>query len=241
MKHSKILMLHWKTLIILAFCLSIPFISIWYIVNYVNKDIFFEQKSEHLMSIALMLNTQLDESGYDNILKEAGVEGAPREKQIAVLNKALSKITDEVSEVSEGLGVGFYSRELDAILTYGPSSAYADRVGVSIDTDHPGREVMATNKPLVVMGTMVRGNIMNAMCPIVRNGEVIGYIWANELVSDLELALQKTSNLVLVLLIISYIFMFVIIVAFLKKMLHAEQSSRAVIAKALEETQHLDG
>ena len=40
-----------------------------------------------------------------------------------------------------GLGVGYYSRELDAIVTYGPSQDYAGTVGVRIRQDHPGRIV----------------------------------------------------------------------------------------------------
>ena len=241
MRHSKILTLHWKTLAILALCLSIPFVTIWYLVNYVNKDIFYEQKAGHLMAIAQVLDTHLGEDGYDGILKTAGMENAPREQKIATLNAALRDITDEVSRVSAGLGTGFYSRELDVILTYGPSADYQDRVGIPITPDHPGRRVMAMNVPEVVMGTMVRGNIMNAMYPVVRGGEVIGYIWANELVSDLEFALQRTSGIILLLLTISYILMILIIMIFLRRMIRSEQDARATIAEALEETRHLDG
>ena len=156
-KRSNILTLHWKTLLILAMCIAIPFISIGYIVNHTNSNIFLEQKREHLMSIAKMLDTQLVDGGYDEILKAAGMENASREEKISVLNEALRDITDLVSEISVGLGVGFYSRELDVILTYGPSSEHSGTVGIPIAETHPGRRVMADNTPDVIMGTMVRG------------------------------------------------------------------------------------
>ncbi|MCL2007155.1 MAG: ATP-binding protein [Treponema sp.] len=240
MKRSNILTLHWKMLLILALCIAIPFISIGYIVSEINSNIFLEKKTENLISIARMLDTQLVDGGYDEILMNAGMLHASKEEQIAVLNEALWEITDRISQISEGLGVGFYSRALDAILTYGPSSEYSATVGIPIADTHPGRVVMATNTPDVIMGTMVRGNIMNAMHPIERNGEVIGYIWANELVSDLERDLQRASTLIFLLLTAAYIIMIIIVVVFLNRIIRTEQESGAAIEKALEKAQHIE-
>ena len=228
---------HGKTMLILALCLCVPFISIWYIMSFVNENIFFEQKRDSLLSFAKVLDTQLTQGGYEEILAEAGMADADREDKIRILNEALSKITDEVAQCSEGLGVGYYSRELDAILTYGPSEDYSNTIGISIGEDHPGRRVMATGNAEVTVGTMVRGKIMNAMQPVIRNGEVIGYIWANNLVSELEQTLNNMSAIVLVLLIISYIIMMIVIVMFLRKMFKSEQKHSLILSKALEEAQ----
>ena len=240
MGHSTVLKSHRKTLIILSLCLSIPFISIWYVASYVNKDIFLRQKNHHLISITKMLDTQLGQGGYDEILAAAGMEEASREVQIAVLNNRLKGITDEIALISDRLGVGFYSLELDAILAYGPSAEYGHTVGLSIAADHPGREVMATGLAQTSTGTMVRGDIMNAMLPIIRNNEIIGYIWANELVSDLDHSLTQISTIILLLLTIAYIFMLLIVAAFLRKIVKTEQNLRTTIANALEDTKHRD-
>jgi len=237
MKDTNILKHHGKMMFILALCLCIPFISIWYIVNTVNADIFYEQKKESLLAKAKILDSQLVDGGYNELLIEAGAQNALREEQILVLNKALRKITDEVAQSSEGLGVGYYSRELDAILTYGPSATYQHTVGVPIGENHPGRRVMATGTAEVTMGTMVRGNIMNAMLPIVRDNKVIGYIWANNLVSEMEQTLSRMSFLILLLLISSYIIMLIIIVMFFRKMIKTEQAYMQTLSKALEEAQ----
>ncbi|MDR2136843.1 MAG: hypothetical protein LBO68_01020, partial [Synergistaceae bacterium] len=198
-------MFHGKAFAVLVLCLGIPFIATWYIVQYLNNDVFYEQKEVHLTSVAWMLNTQLDEGGYDKILEESGAENASREEKISVLNNALRAVTDKVASVGEGLGVGFYSLELDAILTYGPSADFDENVGKSIAPDHPGRQVMATSTPMVQMGSMVRGNIMNAMVPVERKGQVIGYIWANELISDLESVLNHYIGIISVLLLLAYL------------------------------------
>ena len=78
------------------------------------------------------------------------------------------------------------TKTLDAIITYAPSALYQNNVGVTIAADHPGREVMRTNTPLVYSGRQVRGDILNSMIPIERNGEILGYIWANELTEDIR-------------------------------------------------------
>ncbi|MCL2661837.1 MAG: response regulator [Oscillospiraceae bacterium] len=226
---------HSKTIIILALCLSIPFVAIWYIATYATKNIFYEQKGSNLMAFARVLDSQLAPGGYNELLAEAGMENASRDDKIEALNRALHDITDDVALSMPGMGAGYYSRELDAILTYGPSAEFQDRVGVSIGEDHPGRQVMATGNADVSFGTMVRGNIMNAMHPIVRNGEVIGYIWANNLVSELEQTLTQMSSIILLLLIFSYILVVAIIVVFIRRMLRTEQKFTKALSEALEE------
>jgi signal transduction histidine kinase len=164
-----------------------------------------EEKSEKLMAFAAFLDVDLGDRSYAGILAAHGAAGASREEKIAVLNGELMGITDEVAAAYPGLGVGFYSLELDAILTYGPSSEYQQTVGTSIARDHPGREVMATNRAAVKRGTMVRGDIMNAMRPVERNGEVIGYIWANELTTEIEKEFSRITNGILTLIFFVYI------------------------------------
>ncbi|MDL2263988.1 response regulator [Synergistaceae bacterium OttesenSCG-928-I11] len=225
----------------LVLCLGIPLLATLYIVQFINKNVFFEQKGDNLIALAHVLDKRLDERGYDAILKDAGAERATREQKIATLNAALRDATDEVASVSERLGVGFYSRELDAILTYGPSDAFGENVGKPIGQDHPGRTVMATGTPMVRMGTMVRGNIMNAMIPVERGGDVIGYIWANELVSDLESTLNRSTGTISFLLLLAYLLMVTIVTLFFRRLMRAEKKSRDTVEEASREIQRVDG
>ncbi|GHV52913.1 hypothetical protein FACS1894216_09910 [Synergistales bacterium] len=192
-----------KVFFILFLFMLAPSCVVWYGVNKVTKNALSEEKQGNLMSLAKILDASLGDRDYNDILRERGAENAAREEKIRVLNEELYKITDDVAASSHELGVGYYSRELDAIITYGPSSQYADMVGKPVAPDHKGRAAMNAGKPDVMTGTMARGNIMNAILPIERHGEVIGYIWANELQTDIEKNFRNITRTVSALMIIS--------------------------------------
>ncbi len=185
--------------------LSASFIAIGFIGVSLMAEVSEKERGNYLTSFTKVLDAEIPSGGYTEILEELGLENATREEQIKGLEEYLSPITDYVSTLAPGLGVGFYSKELDAILTYGPSSSYSHLVGVSINVDHPGRDVMETNTLIVNKGAMVRGEILNAMLPIDRNGEAIGYIWANQLAKKLDEEFADTVQQIGVLLGLSFI------------------------------------
>ncbi|MDR1574229.1 MAG: response regulator [Clostridiales Family XIII bacterium] len=194
-----------KIIALLLLFVTISLGASWFTVHYTSKTIMTEEKGEKLMAFTAFLDIDLGERDYEDILAARGALNASREEKIAILNEELRGITDEVAAAYPGVGVGYYSRELDAILTYGPSAEYQQSVGLSIAADHPGRVVMETNRAVVKVGSMVRGNIMNAMRPLERNGEVIGYIWSNELTSEIEKQFTGITNGILLLLFLFYI------------------------------------
>ncbi|MDR1948096.1 MAG: hypothetical protein LBQ38_01770 [Spirochaetaceae bacterium] len=134
-------------------CMTVFFAVTWYLVRYVSRDILLREKGDKLLGYTYVLANLLGPRSYDDILRSSDTESASWEKKIQILNEELREITEQVANASSGLGIGFYCRSLDAIVTYG----------------------------------MVRGNIMNAMLPLERKGEVIGYMWANELTTDNDL------------------------------------------------------
>ena len=173
-------------LLLFVICIvAIPVISAGYLLTFTAEQALMNEKERKLFGAAVVLDQALDGT-YRDILKERGGADLPRTEQIALLNRALRKITDQVAAAYPGIGVGYYSKELDAILTYGPSETYGNTVGRAIGEDHGGRIVMETGQPRVQEGSLVRGRIMNAMYPVVRGGEVIGYIWANEMAADIR-------------------------------------------------------
>lgn len=200
---KKLFSLSFQHKVFLAFLLlmNLPFLLTGYMASSLTETMILEEKKSKLIALAHILDTRLDPGGYDALLKKNGVGHASRDEKIRTLNRELRGVTDEVGVSSPGLGVGYYSRELDAILTYGPAPFHSN-MGVSIPAGHPGRLVMNGNIVLVRSGTMVRGDIMNAMIPIVRHNEVIGYIWANELTSDVTAQISAmTRNIVIVMVL----------------------------------------
>jgi two-component system sensor histidine kinase AtoS len=173
-------------LLLTLLIVSVPILLAGYEVKTKAEEALIAEKQAKLFFAARLLDSHLAQGGFAAILQENNSQTDSRDVQLHFLNQALSPYTDAVAAAMPGLGVGYYSRELDAIITYGPSREYAATVGRSIRQDHPGRKVMSEGAPRVEFGSLVRGNIMNAMLPIVRSGKVEGYIWANELTDDIR-------------------------------------------------------
>ena len=191
-----------KVLLVLLLLMNLPFLLTWYMAKNLTETMVMREKEDKLLAFARVLDARLGPDGYKGILRRHGAENAASKDKIAVLNRELAEITDDVASASPGLGVGYYSLDVDAIVTYGPSAAFGHAVGRAIPPDHPGRIVMSTNKALVRSGTMVRGDILNAMIPVARGGKVIGYIWANELTTDIMTQFSDmTRNLFLFMLL----------------------------------------
>ncbi|WP_245534726.1 ATP-binding protein [Treponema primitia] len=218
MKRSFFYSIQGKIIFILLFIMTITFLTTWYMVRYVTQTLVLNEKGSKLLGLTEILNSRLGADSYDAILERNGASAASREAKIAVLNRELRDSTDEMASAYPGLGVGYYSRDLDAILTYGPSASYGRSVGGPIPPEHPGRRVMASNRAEVASGTMVRGKIMNAMSPIERGGRVIGYIWANELTTDIETQFKDTTRRIFLILGLTYVVSILLVVLFSRNM-----------------------
>ncbi len=189
-----------KLFIFIFIFLSVSFISIAYLGKAILADVSEKERGNYLVSFTKVLEAEIPSGGYQEMLIKSGLVDAERDVKIKALENMLSPTADYVSTLAPGLGVGYYSNELDAILTYAPTSEYKHFTGVSIEDNHPGRQVMQTNIPLVNKGAMVRGEILNAMLPIERQGKVIGYIWANQLAQKLDAEFEETVRKISIML-----------------------------------------
>ena len=165
------------------------------------------EKQNKLFAFARLLDNGL-KGTFDDILVEKGYQSATRNEKIEVLNHYLEALTDNVARAQLGIGVGYYSKDLDAIITYGPSELLGHMVKLSIKDDHQGLQVMDSGTPMVQTGRLVRGSIMNCMLPLIRNGEVIGYVWANELVDDINNQISRMSSTSYVIIAFGILFSF---------------------------------
>ncbi|MBZ8141615.1 two-component system sensor histidine kinase AtoS [Rubrivivax gelatinosus] len=170
---------------------ALPIAGVAIALVYQERGAVLVEKEKKLYAITRILDSELG-PGFDAYL--AGVPGGWNNREAAIrrLSERLTPLTDRVAAAEPGIGVGYYVRQLDAIVTYGPSRDYAYTIGRSIPADHPGRAVMALNEPRVTEGSLVRGSILNAMLPIERNGRVIGYVWANETTEAIGLQQRLT-------------------------------------------------
>ncbi|MGB9867323.1 MAG: ATP-binding protein [Bacillota bacterium] len=148
-----------------------------------------EEKAEKLFGLTRLLDEYLV-GDFRSILQKAQPTPATKQEKIRVLNQALGPFTDMVAGAFPGVGVGYYCRELQAIVTYGPSSQFGSKVGLDLGPDHIGWQAMELGREVVGVGSMVRGEIMNCVRPLMRNGEAVGFVWANETLADIYAQIQ---------------------------------------------------
>ena len=151
-----------------------------------------EEKSSKLFGLTRLLDLHLSGDYDDALLSAAGPHAmlAPEADRIHILNEHLAPFTDQLAAAFPGVGAGYYSRDLRAIITYGPSRDFGSKVGTDLGLDHLGWQAMSTGKETVAVGSMVRGEIMNCMRPLIRNGRAIGFVWANEALEDIYAQIQ---------------------------------------------------
>lgn len=168
-----------KMILLAIFMVFLPTLLMASLVEVKGRDALLTEKKAKLYAVAHLLDQALGDqfSRYQDL---------PRAERIAMLNQRLAQVTERITDAFPNVAAGYYHRQLDAIITYAPQRLYGHTVGMTISAEHPGRQVMSTGEPQVKSGSQVRGDIMNAMIPIKRDGAVIGYIWANELTNDID-------------------------------------------------------
>ncbi|WP_168734407.1 two-component system sensor histidine kinase AtoS [Pseudothauera nasutitermitis] len=187
--HAKMLMLTIATVCLSTLCIA-------FFVERQGIELLMQEKEGKLFSVAALLDQELGDA-FD----EADA-ALPAAEQIRRLHERLSPRVEALVRHLPGVGAGYYNRALDAIVVYAPDRENGRTVGTPIASDHPGRRVMESAAAEVWKGPQVRGDIMNAMVPVVREGRVLGYVWANELVSDIDRqTMMMDKNIILISLL----------------------------------------
>ena len=225
-------------LLFIIFCIvGLGFIGMLLSLNaFINSQV-VKDKENMLFGLTRLLDSALPGS-FDDILKEYDALNEDREGQIAVLNRTLQDITDFVASGNEGVGVGYYSRSLDSIITYGPYKDFRHTIGQAIFEGHKGYEVMETGLPMVQKGELVRGSILNCMIPIVRRGEIIGYIWANVTLEDISQQMTKLNNQLIFLLLLTFMVIYTAVVFTTQRFVGEIDIIRDGIQQVIKEPQH---
>jgi two-component system sensor histidine kinase AtoS len=176
-----------RLLLIIMPLVALPIIATGYVLKGRSTEAILEEKRTHLQGITALLERHLHEQGgFTGLLADYRGRAGDREAQRIHLNARLSAYTNTIAAAFQDVGVGYFSRELNAIITYGPSDQYGHTVGMTIPSEHPGWQVMAEDTAMTVSGPQVRGQIMNAMRPVHQGGEVAGYVWANEMLDAID-------------------------------------------------------
>lgn len=226
-----------RLLLIIFLIVTVGFIGIGFSLKSLITNALLKEKEILLFGLTHQLDLAL-KGTFADILTEAGAENQDHDDQVLLLNHKLKEITDFVASGVEGVGVGFYSRRLDAIITYGPSDDFQHIVGQSIFEGHQGYEVMNTGLPLVQKGNLVRGSILNCMKPIVRGDDIIGYIWANETLEHISIDMVKIMNQMFILILITFTLIYMAVVLITGKFIGQVDTLKDGIQKVIRKPRY---
>jgi two-component system sensor histidine kinase AtoS len=153
-----------------------------------------DEKAAKLRGLTQLLDDGLGDS-FDALAAAAGVppEGA-REERMAALVSALREPTDRMAAAFPGVGVGYFDARLDCVVAYAPSRELGRYVGAVPHPDHVGRQAMRERAVRIAIGSMVRGDAMNCVRPLLRENQVIGYAFASESVEDIYRQVQSRGR-----------------------------------------------
>lgn len=196
-----------KLILMAIILVTVPTLIIGYFVETEGRAALLQEKRNKLYSVARLLEQSLDKE------YELGAS-LPRDKRLTLISEKLYPEAEVITSTFPGVGAGYYHRELDGIVTYSPRALYGNKIGTTIADEHPGKRVLATGEPEIGWGSQVRGNIMNAMIPVKRDGKVIGYVWANELTDDIDRQALAMDVKILSVISLGIVFSLLIIIWF---------------------------
>ena len=108
------LSIRFRLIIILLFTVTVPILLTGYFMTDRAGTALLNEKKAKLYGYARLLDIYL-EGTYNDILARKGIITTDPDIKIQMLNRALRDYTDEVASTHPGLGIGYYSKELDAI------------------------------------------------------------------------------------------------------------------------------
>ncbi len=147
---------------------------------------FFEEKAQKLSGVARLLD-YLFPSNYNQLISEVRLlkqQNKPKEA-LHFFRKALLPIANEIAIFFPGIGVAYYSIDVDSIVAYAPETDFKDKIGITVPPNHIGRIAMSNKKEIIGIGKMIRGDIIACVQPLIRNEIVIGFVGATESIEDI--------------------------------------------------------
>ncbi len=152
-----------------------------------------DEKAAKLMGLARVLE-QLLGDGFQTWLTLAGAPSdATGVERVRALNLALTPMAGGLAEAFPGVGLGYFDAATRQVVTYCPDRVLGHLVGVEPPPDHLGWTAMKERVGKVAIGSMVRGDALNCVHPIIRRDEVIGFTFASESLEDIYRQLQVVT------------------------------------------------
>lgn len=162
------------------FLLIIPVIIITLVIEYQYFRHEMMSREKTLFSVTRKLNREMHGTFID-LLRRENALNKPRQEQIQTLNAILQPEVDALVEAYPGMGMGYYSRELDSRVALGPNFSHDKLVG--IPPSSPYMDIYRTGKSIarITRSHLIWKDepILAVATPIYRDNKLIGHIFAN--------------------------------------------------------------
>lgn len=150
------------------------------------------RSDEAKLNRALILLDQRFDRTFAEILRDRKVPPDARKRdKVRVLNEELKPIIEAVAKEFPGVELGFYSRELDVILN-GHTETYGENFSLRRKKDI--ERAISGQQPVVNVVGLERSGLIEAYRPLVRNGQVIGAVVAQEYTRDIYRRLARVRQ-----------------------------------------------
>ena len=173
-------------MLVLVPVVGLPIAATGYVLKLRGLQAIVEEKRVHLQGVDALLAQYLQDRAATGAAGRAtaALRGPGRADPLS--RPAAVRVHRPGGGGLSGVGVGYFHLGLNAIITYGPSGQYRQNRRACPSPRAPGLAGHGRGTAMTVSGGQVRGNIMNAMLPIKDRGQVVGYIWANELLDAID-------------------------------------------------------
>jgi len=166
-----------------------------------------------ILNVATFLGQKINLSFGDILIREGALD-KPLEEQVAVINKNLQPIVDEVSKLYPKMGLGYYSIELDHIVAIAP--IFSPDLLIQVPRSYPYFQSYQSGKPEFGRSETSFGwfdkPVLYVTYPIVNNGKAIGQSWANITLDNLYSSVAE-DTLRTVLFVLLFMMAVIVIVS----------------------------
>lgn len=187
-------------LILIAVLLLIPMALSLYLFHMVHTTELGMIKNQQKVLEKSMdyLDNNLDES-FESILSRIKAQDLPRRDQERALNQALSPLIEKAALKFPNLELGYYSKDFDVILDGDNQHLhenFSTRRKRNFDETMENRNVV-----LEILGQSESGQL-ETYRPLIRDGKVIGAVWANENIKQIYRKIDEMQQVVYGIIII---------------------------------------
>lgn len=184
-------------MLVVLFTTAFTFLASLSFNNYLN--LIKNEQGKEFYAIAVELEQRLPEA-FEQILLDHHATNKSAEEQVKILNSVLQPIVNKLSTSHPGIGMGYYSIELDSVLAIGPG--FNPGLLTPVPHSYPYFNVYKTGKPELSYHNSSIGwhgkPILYQTYPIYRNGKLIGHTWANMKREDVYIAAKNAMMNIMV-------------------------------------------